>query len=90
MKVMSVSSAKTKLGRVIDDVIKSRQPIVIPRGGRHVVIMPYDLPTPEEMEFMRVFREVDRGREPVNEDEELAVEIQSELRKVRAEKRRGK
>jgi hypothetical protein len=32
MKVLSVSNAKSKPGRAIDQVIKTREPIVIPRG----------------------------------------------------------
>jgi prevent-host-death family protein len=87
MKVLNVSSAKTRLGRVIDQVIKTREPVVIPRNGRHVVIMPYQLPSPEEMELAQVFREMDKGRKPVEEDAELLEAIQTEIRKYRAEKR---
>jgi hypothetical protein len=90
MKVLSVSSAKTKLGRVIDQVIKTREPVLIPRGEKHVVIMPYHLPTPDEMELGSVFREMDKGREPVEEDAGLIEAIQQEVRKFRVEKRRRK
>ena len=90
MKVLSVSSAKSKLGRVIDQVIKTRQPIVIPRGENHVMIAPYHLPTPDELELARVFREMDIGRPPIEEDAELLGAIQEEVRKYRAEKRRRK
>jgi PHD/YefM family antitoxin component YafN of YafNO toxin-antitoxin module len=88
MKVVSVSNLKTKLGRVIDRVIKTHEPVVIPRGEKHVVIMPYHLPTPDETELAAIFREIDKGREPVEEDAELIGTIQQEVRKFRAEKRR--
>jgi hypothetical protein len=88
MKVLSVSNARSRLGRVIDGVLKSREPVVIHRGEKHVVIMPYQLPTPDEMELARVFREMDQGRPPVEEDDELIKTIQTEVRKYRAEKRR--
>lgn len=90
MKVLSVSRAKTRLGQVIDRVIKTREPVVIPRGQRHVVIMPYHLPTPDEIELAAVFREMDTGREPIEEDAELTEAIQEEIRKYRAEKRHRK
>lgn len=90
MKVLSVSSAKSRLGRVIDQVIKTHEPIVIPRGENHVMIMPYHLPTPDEMELAAVFREMDKGREPIEEDAELIGAIQEEVRKYRSEKRRRK
>lgn len=90
MKVLSVSRAKTRLGQVIDRVIKTCEPVVIPRGQRHVVIMPYHLPTPDEIELAAVFREMDTGREPIEEDAELTEAIQEEIRKYRAEKRRRK
>lgn len=90
MKILSVSSAKSNLGRVIDRVIKTREPIVIPRGQNHVMIAPYDLPTPDELELARVFREMDNGRPPIEEDDELSEAVQEEIRKYRAEKRRRK
>jgi len=90
MKVISVSNAKSKLGRVIDRVIKTREPVVIPRGVNHVMIAPYHLPTPDEMELAAVFREMDKGREPIEENEGLDEEIQRVIREVRAEKRRRK
>lgn len=88
MKVLSVSNAKSQLGRVIDRVIKTREPVVIPRGENHVMIAPYHLPTPDEMELAAVFREMDKGREPVEEDAQTLEAIQQAIRKVRAEKRR--
>ena len=90
MKVISVSNAKSRLGRVIDQVIKTREPVVIPRGASHVMIAPYQLPTPDEMELAAVFREMDAGREPIEENEELEEAIQQAIRKVRAERRRRK
>jgi PHD/YefM family antitoxin component YafN of YafNO toxin-antitoxin module len=87
MKVISVSDAKAKLGRVIDQVIKTRQPIVIPRGQGHVMIAPYDLPNPEEMELARVRKQLDDGREPIEENAELTDAIQHEIRKYRANRR---
>ncbi len=90
MKVISVSNAKSRLGRVIDQVIKTREPVVIPRGESHVMIAPYQLPTPDEMELAAVFREMDAGRGPIEENEELDEAIQQAIRKVRAEKRRRK
>ena len=90
MKVLSVSNVKSRLGRVIDQVIKTREPIVIPRGENHVMIAPYHLPTPDEMELAAVFREMDKGREPIEEDAESIEAIQAVVRKYRAEKRRRK
>jgi len=90
MKVINVSTAKSKLGRVIDQVIKTQEPVVIPRGEHHVMIAPYHLPTPDEMELERIGKEMDKGREPVEEDAELTEAIQDEIRKYRAEKRRRK
>jgi hypothetical protein len=90
MKVISVSHAKTRLGRVIDQVIKTHEPVVIPRGEHHVMIAPYHLPAPDEMELARVAREMDKGREPVEEDAELLEAIQEEVRKYRSDKRRRK
>lgn len=90
MKVLSVSNAKSKLGRVIDQVIKTREPIVIPRGENHVMIAPYHLPTPDEMELARIGREMDNSGVSVEENEESLAEIQAVIRKVRAEKRRRK
>ena len=90
MKVLSVSNVKSRLGRVIDQVIKTREPVVIPRGENHVMITPYHLPTPDEMELAAVFREMDKGREPIEEDAESIEAIQAVVRKYRAEKRRRK
>src|SRR5260370_11490230 len=86
MKVLTVSAAKTRLGRVIDQVIKTHEPVVIPRGQKHVVIMPYSLPSPEELELAAVFREVDKGRAPVEEDASTVEAIREEIQKYRAEK----
>jgi PHD/YefM family antitoxin component YafN of YafNO toxin-antitoxin module len=90
MKVISVSNAKTKLGRVIDRVIKTREPVVIPRGENYVMIAPYHLPTPDEMELARIGREMDKSGVSVEEDEESLKVIQGVIRKYRAEKRRRK
>ena len=90
MKVISVSNAKSRLGRVIDQVIRTREPIIIPRGEKHVMIAPYQLPTPDEMELAAVFREMDRGRGLVEEDEELDEAIQQAISHVRAGRRRRK
>lgn len=90
MKVLSVSNAKSRLGRVIDQVIKTREPIVIPRGENHVMIAPYHLPTPDEMELARIGREMDKSGVLVEEDEESLAAIQNVIRKVRADKRARK
>jgi PHD/YefM family antitoxin component YafN of YafNO toxin-antitoxin module len=90
MKVLSVSNAKSKLGRVIDQVIKTREPVVIPRGVNHVMIAPYHLPTPDEMELAAVFREMDKSGVSVEENEESDKAIQNVIREYRAEKRRRK
>ncbi|HWF17931.1 MAG TPA: hypothetical protein VG754_01605 [Verrucomicrobiae bacterium] len=87
MKVLSVSGAKAKLGRVIDQVIKTREPVVIPRGSRHVVIAPYDLPTPTEIELARIGQEMDRSGVAVEESEESLQAIRKAVRKYRAERR---
>ena len=83
MKVLSVSGAKARLGRVIDQVIKTREPVVIPRGANHVMIAPYHLPTPDEVELAAVFRETDKGRPSMHEDAELIGAVQEEVREVR-------
>jgi hypothetical protein len=90
MKVLSVSNAKSRLGRVIDQVIRTHEPVVIPRGVNHVMIAPYHSPTPDEMELAAVFREMDRGREPIEENAETLEAIQQVIRKYRSEKRRHK
>jgi PHD/YefM family antitoxin component YafN of YafNO toxin-antitoxin module len=90
VKVISVSNAKSRLGRVIDRVIKTREPVVIPRGENHVMIAPYHLPTPDEMELTRVAREMDKSGVSVEENEESLAAIQSVIREYRAEKRRRK
>jgi PHD/YefM family antitoxin component YafN of YafNO toxin-antitoxin module len=90
MKVLSVSNAKSRFGRVIDQIIKTREPVVVVRGEHHVMISPYELPTPDEIELAAVFREMDKGRKPVEEDAELIETIQKEVRKYRAEKRNRK
>jgi PHD/YefM family antitoxin component YafN of YafNO toxin-antitoxin module len=90
MKVINVSTAKSKLGRVIDQVIKTREPVVIPRGEHHVMIAPYQLPTPDEMELERIGREMDKSGVSVEENEESLQAIQAAIREYRAEKRRQK
>jgi PHD/YefM family antitoxin component YafN of YafNO toxin-antitoxin module len=90
MKVLSVSHAKSRLGRVIDQVIKTHEPVVIPRGENHVMIAPYHLPTPDEMELARIGREMDKSGVLVEEDEESLKAIQDVVRKYRAEKRQRK
>jgi hypothetical protein len=90
VKVMNVSTAKSKLGRVIDQVIKTQEPVVIPRGENHVMIAPYHLPTPDEMELARIGREMDKTGVIVEEDGDLTEATQEEIRKYRAEKRRWK
>jgi PHD/YefM family antitoxin component YafN of YafNO toxin-antitoxin module len=88
MKVINVSTAKSKLGRVIDQVIKTQEPVVIPRGENHVMIAPYHLPTPDEMELARIGEEMDKSGVSVEENEESRLIIQEAIHKYRAEKRR--
>jgi hypothetical protein len=90
MKVLSVSNAKSKFGRVIDQIIKTREPVVVVRGEHHVMIAPYELPTPDEIELTRVAREMDRSGVRVEENEESIAAIQAEVRKYRTEKRNRK
>ncbi|HXC35179.1 MAG TPA: type II toxin-antitoxin system Phd/YefM family antitoxin [Candidatus Acidoferrales bacterium] len=90
MKVLSVSNAKSRLGRLIDQVIKTHEPVVIPRGGHHVMIAPYELPTPDEIELARVAREMDKSGVSVEEDDRSLRLIAAEVRKHRAGKRRHK
>jgi PHD/YefM family antitoxin component YafN of YafNO toxin-antitoxin module len=85
---MNVSTAKSKLGRVIDQVIKTQEPVVIPRGQNHVMIAPYHLLSPEEMELARIGREMDKTGVSVEENEESLQVIQEEVHKYRAEKTR--
>ena len=88
MKVMNISAAKSNLGRVVDRVIKTREPVVISRGENHVMISPYDLPTPDEIELARIGREMDKSGVSVEESDESLHIIQEEIHKYRAEKRR--
>jgi PHD/YefM family antitoxin component YafN of YafNO toxin-antitoxin module len=88
MKVMNISTAKSKLGHVVDRVISTREPVVIARGEHHVMISPYELPTPDEIELARIGREMDKSGVSVEENEESLQVIQKEIRKYRAEKRR--
>jgi hypothetical protein len=90
VKVLSVSGAKARLGKVIDQVLKSREPVVIPRGRSHVMIAPYDLPTPDEIQMSALFQKMDKGRASVEDNEEAIEIIRAEVRKIRAEKRRRK
>ncbi len=90
MKVLSVSNAKASLGRVIDRVIKTSEPVVIPRGENHVIILPYHLPEPDEVELARVFSRIDRGRPAIAEDSRALKAVQAEIMKYRKEKRRQK
>jgi hypothetical protein len=90
VKVLSVSNAKSRLGRVIDQVIKTHEPVVIPRGENHVMIAPYHLPTPDETELARIGREMDKSGVLVEEDGESLKAIQDVVRKYRAEKRQRK
>jgi PHD/YefM family antitoxin component YafN of YafNO toxin-antitoxin module len=87
MKVLSVSHAKSSFGRVIDQIIKTREPVVVVRGVHHVMISPYKLPTPDEIELARVGREMERSGVTVEENEESLEAIRAEIRKYRAEKR---
>jgi hypothetical protein len=52
--------------------------------------MPYHLPTPEEMELIKVGREMDERGVSVGENEATLKIVRDEIRKYRAEKRRGK
>jgi predicted RNase H-like HicB family nuclease len=47
MKCFTVSTAKPKLGRLLDGVLKSGTPVVIRRGGRFVQISEYVVPDPQ-------------------------------------------
>jgi predicted RNase H-like HicB family nuclease len=46
MKYFTVSTAKPKLGRLLDSVLKSGTPVVIRRGGRFLEISEYVVPDP--------------------------------------------
>ena len=83
---MSVSQAKARLGRVIDNVVKSGEPVVIARGQKHVIVSHYELPTPEYIELMRIRGELDRGGVSSGETPEFIEQVQAEIRKYRAEK----
>jgi PHD/YefM family antitoxin component YafN of YafNO toxin-antitoxin module len=90
MKVLSVSNAKSRFGRVIDQIIKTREPVVIARGEKHVMITPYELPTPSELELARIGRQMDESGVLVEENEDSLKIIRAEIRKYRAEKSRRK
>jgi hypothetical protein len=47
-------------------------------------------PTPDEMELNRIGKEMDQGRETIEEDEELTKVVQKTIRKIRSEKRRSR
>lgn len=46
MDYLTVSSAKPKLGRLMDRVLKKGQPIIIRRGKRFVQLSEYVVPEP--------------------------------------------
>jgi hypothetical protein len=46
MDYLTVSSAKPKLGRLMDRVLKKGQPVIIRRGKRFVQISEYIVPEP--------------------------------------------
>lgn len=46
MEYLTVSTAKPKLGRLLDNVLKKGSPVVIRRGNRFVQLSEYILPDP--------------------------------------------
>ena len=46
MNYLTLSSAKPKLGRLMDDVLRKGEPVVIRRGNRFVQLSEYVLPEP--------------------------------------------
>jgi hypothetical protein len=46
MEFLTVSTAKPKLGRLLDNVLKKGAPVVIRRGNRFVQLSEYVLPEP--------------------------------------------
>ena len=46
MEYMTVSSAKPKLGRLLDRVLRRGEPVIIRRGSRFVQIIEYLVPEP--------------------------------------------
>ena len=46
MEYLTVSTAKPKLGRLLDNVLKKGSPVVIRRGNRYVQLSEYVLPDP--------------------------------------------
>jgi hypothetical protein len=46
MEYLTVSTAKPKLGRLLDNVLRNGAPVVIRRGNRFVQLSEYVLPDP--------------------------------------------
>ena len=55
MPYFTVSTAKPKLGRLLDGVLKSGIPVVIRRGGRFVQLSEYVVPEPAHARSPRTF-----------------------------------
>ncbi len=55
MNYFTVSTAKPKLGRLLDNVLKSGVPVVIRRGGRFLQITEYVVPLPRAQESHESF-----------------------------------
>jgi len=52
MKTCSLSKAKSALGKLADEALKGR-PVVIPRGGKLVILQAYELPDhPDEFDAL--------------------------------------
>lgn len=47
MEYFTVSTAKPKLGRLLDSILKTGVPVVIRRGGRFVQLSEYVVPDPQ-------------------------------------------
>jgi predicted RNase H-like HicB family nuclease len=55
MDYFTVSTAKPKLGRLLDNVLRSGIPVVIRRGGRFLQISEYVVPHPNPAETPETF-----------------------------------
>jgi predicted RNase H-like HicB family nuclease len=55
MDYFTVSTAKPRLGRLLDNVLKSGVPVVIRRGGRFLQISEYVVPAPKAQRSNEAF-----------------------------------
>jgi hypothetical protein len=87
VKESDISKAKSKSGRKSGRVRTIRKSALIHQVNRDILTAPRQSLTSGEAELAAVFREMDNGRPPIEENEESTRLIQEEIRKYRAERR---